>query len=98
MYIMKILKEKQLLSVWHYETFENAMADVADHKVFDDIPDEIINSMGEWGNPKIFCHSYNDEAELADNFEFIYPCGIIIYIGKVLTEEAKKRSFKMRKE
>ena len=91
MYLMKISKDKQLLAVRLYESFQNAMADVADHIAFNDIPDEIINSMGEWGNPQISCHSYDSKTELADDFEFKYPCGVLIYIGAVLTEEAKER-------
>lgn len=85
-------KQLQLLAVRHYEKFQNAMSAIADYEPFDDIPDDIINSMGEWGNPRISSHSYNDKEGVADDFEFHYPCGIVIYLGSVITEEEMERS------
>ena len=96
MYLTTIKKDGQIIAIRHFEYFENAMAYVADHEAFDDIPDEIINAMGEWGSPKIYCHSINEETQLADDFEFKYPCGIIIYIGKIMTEEEKMIAAKER--
>ena len=90
MYIVKIVKDNQIIQVLHYKHFENAMADVADHILFDAIPDDIIASMGEWGNPRISCHGYETSTGLADDFEFIYPCGIHVYVGTILFEDDKK--------
>ena len=91
MYIMKISKDNQLIAVAHYNNFQNAIADVADHAAFDLIPDEIINSMGEWGNPAISCHSVS-ETGISDDFEFKYPCGILIYIGSIWARDEVKEN------
>lgn len=93
MYVMKISKDKQLLAVRHYQYFENAVADISDSAVFDDIPDEIINEMGEWGVPKIYVASESEDG-IADDFAFRYPCGIVIYVGKILCNDIKVRWYK----
>ena len=88
MYILKILKDKQILAVLHYKHFENAIAAISDYSVFDLIPEEVVDSMGEWGIPRMSYHGV-DKAGIADDFEFKYPCGVVIYVGKVLFEEDK---------
>jgi hypothetical protein len=90
MYVMKVTKDNKILAVRHYKHFENAVADIGDYSPFDDISDDIINSMGEWGNPKIVsCSELNG---IADDFEFRYPCGINIYVGLIFTEEGRKEN------
>jgi hypothetical protein len=90
MYLLKISKDGQILAVQHYKHFENAVAAISDYSLFDLIPDEVINQMGEWGVPRISCHGINNETGISDDFEFKYPCGILIYVGRILFEEDKQ--------
>ena len=80
MFIAKIYKEKQLLDVKHYISFQNALANIADKYIFDSVPDELVNTLG---NPEIHCFSYSEETGEADDFEFRYPNGVMVYVGEI---------------
>lgn len=89
MYVLKVTKDGIIVDVRHYEHFENAMGDIATDTV-------IKNAVGPtvaYGTPQMFCMSETDDG-ISDDFEFRYPCGVNIYVGKVLTEEDKKEKTK----
>ena len=79
-YVMKISHKKQLLDVRHYVVFQNALADIAEKKIFDNISNELFNTLD---NPNIYCASFSDERNAADDFEFRYSNGVQVYIGEI---------------
>lgn len=84
MYVAKILKDQQLLDVKHYEHFENAVAEIGDLDMFDNLPAELYNTLG---NPEIYCGSINNG--IADDFEFRYENGVNVHVGTVMTQEQR---------
>ena len=80
MFVVKIYKEKQLLDVIHYNIFQNALADIGDKSVFENIPKNLIDTLG---NPEIYCFSRDEETNTADDFEFRYSNGVIVYLGEI---------------
>lgn len=91
MFIVKIEKENQILAVEHYHHFQNALADIIDYSIFEKISEDISDSFDEgWGLPRISSHSIDDSTGIADDFEFKYPCGILIYLGEVCPADRSK--------
>lgn len=98
MYIVKISKEKELLGVDHYIHFENALADISDGSAFEKIipQDKLdaIDAMGDWGRPRISCHSHaiHEKTGVADDFELKYDNGVLVYIGKIMASDTQESS------
>ena len=87
MYILKLSYNNQILAIRHYNSFQNALADVADLDIINEIvSSDIRNSLGECGNPKISFHTIN-KSDIADDFEFKYDNGLLAYIGEVLVKD-----------
>ena len=82
MYVVKITKEKQILAVRHYEKFQNALAEIIHGTVFEDLEDDIIPR--EIGRPELSYHSIDEDTNTADDFEFRYPDGLLVYLGEIL--------------
>lgn len=91
MYIMKVYKKnkKEPSSVKYFRKFENALAVVSEISALppNDIPENITEP---FENPEIYYGSIADDGT-ADDFEFRYPNGTIVYIGQILAEEDKRR-------
>lgn len=84
MYLAKITKDNQLLDVKHYDYFENAVAELGELDMFDNLPEELCCTLGK---PEI---KYESESNgIADDFEFHYENGVVVYIGIVMTREEK---------
>lgn len=92
MFVVKISKDKQLLGICHYNVFQNALADILNGNVFESTIDEAIldgiDSSGAWGIPKISSHSVSD-AGIADDFEFKYDNGVLVYLGEIFVVDEK---------
>lgn len=90
MYVVKIYKEKEILDVKHYKTFENVVADISDLTIFDNtnVPDDILESCT---NPPRLYYAGESEDGVADDFEFRFKNGVYVYAGRILTEEEKER-------
>lgn len=86
MFVVKIYKEKQILDVKHYSVFQNAVADIGEGNIFENISDELFSSLG---NPKIYCHSRSTDKNVADDFEFRYTNGVTVYIGEINTVDGE---------
>lgn len=80
MFVVKISKEKQLLDVKHYIVFQNALADIANKNIFENIPDELFDTLD---NPEISNHSFCEKSNVADDFEFRYSNEIVVYLGEI---------------
>lgn len=87
MFVVKIYtKEKQILDVKHYMVFQNALADIGDKSIFENISDELFDTLD---NPKISSHSISEENNTADDFEFRYANGVIVYLGEISPIDTK---------
>lgn len=80
MFVVKISKEKQLLDVKHYIVFQNTLADIANGNVFENISDELFDTLD---NSKITSHSFCEKSNIADDFEFKYSNGVVVYLGEI---------------
>lgn len=92
MYVMKIYNKQAKehpFVIKYFKKFENAVATVS---VIDTIPitDITGNLMELLGNPEIYYGSETADGT-ADDFEFRYQNGTIIYIGQILAEEDKSK-------
>ena len=87
MFIVKIYKEKQLLDVKHYIYFQNALANIADKDIFDNVSDELYSTLG---NPSIHWFSRSEKTGIADDFEFRYPNGVTVYVGEISPVDTDK--------
>ena len=86
MLTVKITKEKQILDVKHYRSFRNVVADIGSLGIFENIGDELVETLG---NPRIYAHSVNDQG-IADDFEFRYANGILVYVGDIYFDDEFK--------
>ena len=92
MYTVKVYKEKQIIDVMHYRSFQNALADISEKKVFETTPKELIDSLG---NPGIYYGSWDEENNIADDFEFRYENGVTVYVGETYTVDSLRRKEKL---
>lgn len=81
MYVMKVYLDKQLMSVRHYNKFQNAFADIADENFTDDLSDEIMETLGK---PQLY-YASRDNDNMADDFEFRFNNNVIVYVGVIDT-------------
>lgn len=87
MFVAKIYTtDKQILDVKHYLVFQNALADIASEDMFENIPNELLETLG---SPDIHCHSVSETTNAADDFEFRYPNGVIVYLGEIYAVDEK---------
>jgi hypothetical protein len=86
MFVVKIIKDGQILDVKHYSVFQNAVADIGNGNIFENIPDELFSTLG---NPKILCFSESEETGISDDFEFRYENGVTVYVGEICTVDCK---------
>lgn len=88
MFVAKIYtrEKKEILDVRHYSVFQNALADIAVKEMFENIPDELVETLG---NPDIRCHSVSETTNIADDFEFRYTNGVIVYLGEICPVDKK---------
>lgn len=89
MYVMKVYKKnkKEPSSIKYFRKFENAVAVVSEISAM--LPNNITEDPAEpFGNPEIYYGSETADGT-ADDFEFRYQNGTIIYIGQILAEEDK---------
>ena len=84
MYTVKVYNKEHLFDVMHYNAFQNALADISNKKVFETIPEEFLDSLG---NPNICFSSWDEKNNVADDFEFRFENGVIVYIGKTYTKD-----------
>lgn len=87
MFVVKISKEKQLLDVKHYAVFQNALADIGNKEIFENISDELFDTLG---NPEIKNYSISEENNTADDFEFKYTNGVVVYLGEIIPKDSTK--------
>lgn len=87
MFVAKIYHEKTLLHVAHYKKFRNALAAIGNKNIFEEISDELLNSLG---NPDIRPYSHDDIKGIADDFEFRYSNGVRVYVGEIIPSDAAK--------
>lgn len=88
MYTVKVYNKEHLFDVMHYNAFQNALADISNKKVFETIPKELIDSLG---NPGIYYGSWDEENDIADDFEFRYENGVTAYVGETYTVDSLRR-------
>jgi hypothetical protein len=81
MYLVKIVKNHNVLSILHYQYFENIIAGIADQSIFSEIDTSLIPK--DYKSPKIYFASTNPEHNTADDFEFRYEDGMYIYAGTI---------------
>lgn len=92
MYIMKISKANQLVHVLHFESFQNAIACIADKAFLNNLPNNQYISASGLGRPQIIYGGISNRDNLPDDFEFRYENGVRVYVGTILTEEEMERS------
>lgn len=92
MYIMKISKGSQLVHVLHFESFQNAIACIADEAFLNNLPNNQCIALNDLGRPQIIYGGISNKDNLPDDFEFRYENGVRVYVGTILTEEEKERS------
>ena len=80
MFVVKVYHEKKLVDVAHYRVFQNALADICNKKVFQNVQKNIVDTLG---NPEIRYFSLNNETNTADDFEFCFSNGVMVYLGEV---------------
>ena len=87
MFVAKIYTtDKQILDVKHYLVFQNAIADIASGAMFENISNELSKKLG---SPDIHCHSVSETTNTADDFEFRYANGVIVYLGEIYPADIK---------
>lgn len=88
MYVMKIYKRgsDNLMDVKHFEYFENAVASLISKRAFNNLADGDVITLGK---PELYFASIDKEKNIADDFEFRYENGIIVYIGQVYPSDNK---------
>lgn len=90
-YILKLYQKEKLTDQSkvfcrkYFRRFENAVACIADVDIFEHLPEELRVNLG---NPQIYYASSGNE--IADDFEFRYKNGVVVYIGQVMFEEDKE--------
>ena len=89
-YILKLYRKENLTDLCrkYFRRFENAMACIADADIFEHLPEELRANLG---NPQIYYASRDND--VADDFEFRYQNGVVIYVGQVLFEEDKNEDY-----
>lgn len=74
MFIVKIYHEKKLLHIIHYRIFQNLIADIRNETIFENLPKELVETLGE---PRV--RFYSDD----DHYKISYKNGVVIYISKI---------------
>lgn len=84
----KLTDENKVFRRKYFRRFENAVACIADADIFERLPEELRANLG---NPQIYYASRDND--VADDFEFRYQNGVVIYVGQVLFEEDKNEDY-----
>lgn len=84
----KLAEQNKVFCRKYFRRFENAVAYITVPDIFECLPKELRTTLG---NPRVWCSSFNDG--VADDFEFRYQNGIVVYIGQILFEEDKDEDY-----
>ena len=71
-------QSKRLVGTKYYANFRNALADIVNKTIFNDISSISIDSLN---NPAI--RNFSQENNVATDFEFRYENGIFVYVNDI---------------
>ena len=89
MYVAKVYTRddngKQVYhDIRHYKHFESAVSEISDKGLFDNLSDDLYDTLGKC---TIFFGGISNDTNMADDFEFRFENGVVVYVGTIIVED-----------